>query len=256
MTKTNNEFVRQLKAKYGSEYLSWEKYVHGNKPMKFMHFVEGCRRFFYKQPELILRGQGCPCLKEHRKAEKYRKKLYTKYGDEYKLIGGYTLETDRVTILHNVQGCMKTYNPIARDFFRRDQTCPFCTGYKTSNGEHKIKTLLTDKNIKFEEQYSFKECVYKKQLRFDFALLGERDNVKCLIEFDGKQHFQAVNFFGGEEGFLMQQKRDGIKNNFCSGNSIPLYRIPYYEENNIEGIINDIVEGKESSNQYLINKIN
>ena len=36
---------------------------------------------------------------------------------------------------------------------------------------------------------------------------------------------------GGEE------KRDGIKNNYCKNNNIPLLRIPYWEFNNIEKIL-------------------
>lgn len=50
---------------------------------------------------------------------------------------------------------------------------------------------------------------------------------KYLIEFDGIQHFQSVNYFGGEDGFIKTQKRDAFKNQWCKDNNIPLIRIPY-----------------------------
>lgn len=64
------------------------------------------------------------------------------------------------------------------------------------------------------------------KLRFDFYIKN-----KYIIEYDGKQHFQAIDFFGGEEEFYQRREHDLIKNKYCFDNNIPLIRIPYDAEN-------------------------
>lgn len=66
-----------------------------------------------------------------------------------------------------------------------------------------------------------------------------KDNeLKCLIEFDGEQHFAVVDFFGKETGFAERVYNDAIKNAYCEDNNINLLRIPYWELKNIENILN------------------
>ena len=55
-----------------------------------------------------------------------------------------------------------------------------------------------------------------------------------LIEFDGEQHFEPVEYFGGEEKFLIQKERDKRKNKYCEENNIPLLRIPYLDYQQID----------------------
>ena len=47
------------------------------------------------------------------------------------------------------------------------------------------------------------------------------------IEYQGKQHYEPVEFFGGEEQFLLNQKRDNIKREYCDKNNIPLLELKY-----------------------------
>ncbi|TDM04049.1 DUF2726 domain-containing protein [Macrococcus carouselicus] len=83
-----------------------------------------------------------------------------------------------------------------------------------------------------------------KRLKFDFAIFNKNKELILLIEYDGIQHFQEVGFFGGQDELKIRQYRDEIKNNYCLNNQIPLVRIPYYEEDNIESILknNDILK--------------
>ena len=62
---------------------------------------------------------------------------------------------------------------------------------------------------------------------------------KYLIEYDGEQHFQKNDFFGGEKAFLERQERDLIKTQWCKEHNIPLIRIPYtkYETLYIEDLL-------------------
>ena len=95
-----------------------------------------------------------------------------------------------------------------------------------SFGEEYIQLLLIEHKIDFEPQYSFNDCRYLKVLHFDFAIL-KNGHVLGLIEYDGRQHFESIDFFGGEEEFIKTKKRDEIKNEYCKENKIPLLKIPY-----------------------------
>lgn len=113
--------------------------------------------------------------------------------------------------------------------------CPIC---KQSKGELEIRKYLKEKNIKFEEQKKFKNCKNKRELPFDFYL----PEFNICIEFDGKQHFEVIEKFGGEKEFEKVKLRDEIKNNYCKLNNIRLIRIKYNQ--NIEKKLNSIFKKK------------
>ena len=101
-----------------------------------------------------------------------------------------------------------------------------CGCASKSSSERYIKNLLEELNIKFVEQYSFKDCKDIYSLKFDFAIF-KNNMLLYLIEYDGEQHFRPIEWFGGVENFKKQQRRDSIKNNYCQLHNIPLLRLPY-----------------------------
>ena len=108
--------------------------------------------------------------------------------------------------------------------------CPNCN---QSNGEKTIKKFLTEYNIKFKHQKTFKKCVYKYVLRFDFYL----PDYNLCIEYNGIQHYTPIEFFGGLKKFQINKERFEIKLNFCEKNEIGL-EIIKYDENVIERLTN------------------
>lgn len=96
-----------------------------------------------------------------------------------------------------------------------------------SSMERSIETFLKSLNIKYETQKRFPDCKYHYTLAFDFALYNDSDDLLCLIEYDGRQHFQPVEFFGGEESYTESLERDKIKDDYCKENSIRLIRFDY-----------------------------
>ena len=114
---------------------------------------------------------------------------------------------------------------------------------KTSLGEALIEQYLKSKNILFKKQFSFLNCISEKnaKLFFDFAIFNKVNELKCLIEYDGIQHYYPIDFFGGQEAFEYLQKCDNIKNNFCKNNNIKLYRIKYTDKQSIDKIVADIL---------------
>ena len=115
--------------------------------------------------------------------------------------------------------------------------CQACVNIRY-RGPRVIKEYLDKHNISYQREYKFTNCVYQKQLPFDFAIFDPSGNLKCVIEYDGEQHFKFVkHWHGDEEGFKLQQLRDKIKTDFCKTNHIKLIRIPYIEFDNIEQIL-------------------
>lgn len=105
---------------------------------------------------------------------------------------------------------------------------------RISQGEKQIKDFLDKHNIQYKQEFIFKKLEKK---RFDFYLPKN----KTVIEFDGKQHFEAVKYFGGAENLRKQQERDKQKDEFCARNNIKVLRIPYTEQNNINKILSDFL---------------
>ena len=106
-----------------------------------------------------------------------------------------------------------------------------------SKGELCVKLWLEENNIEYIQQYTFDNCRDKQVLPFDFYL----PTYNSCIEYQGKQHYEAIEYFGGQEKFELQQKHDTIKNEYCKNNGIPLLRIPYYKYNNIEEELNNFL---------------
>ena len=72
--------------------------------------------------------------------------------------------------------------------------------------------------------------------------------LQVAIEFDGAQHFQFIKFFHEtEENFEARKEADKEKNNYCLQHGITLYRIPWYEEDNIPIILTQLFIEKSST---------
>ena len=71
----------------------------------------------------------------------------------------------------------------------------------------------------FKRQITFKDCLSPKgsKLRYDFGIYDKNNNLIGLIEYDGIQHFQPIEYFGGIDAFNYLQECDIIKNNTHKG---------------------------------------
>ena len=108
-----------------------------------------------------------------------------------------------------------------------------------STGEFKISQILSNANISFKKQVTFENCLDKKQLRFDFGVYNDNNQLQYLIEFDGIQHFGFTEGWNDEQNYKDTKRKDSIKNNYCFINQIPLIRIPYYHQNSLS--LNDLL---------------
>ena len=102
----------------------------------------------------------------------------------------------------------------------------------SSRGEIKIHEILEKAELNFFEEYSFPglNSSNGRPLRFDFVIFDDDDNIDFIIEYQGKQHYQAVSKFGGQKGYYQQKYNDDKKRRFCALNNYTLIEIPYTEE--------------------------
>lgn len=62
------------------------------------------------------------------------------------------------------------------------------------------------------------------------------------IEYQGIQHYQSVDFFGGDEAFLYRQKLDERKKNLCAANGMRLIEWPYTDDISVKNLKNKVAE--------------
>lgn len=109
-------------------------------------------------------------------------------------------------------------------------------GCISSQSEFIIASILKDKGINFQKEFTFQDLKSDKKyaLRFDFAIF--KDNcLAYLIEFDGIQHFDINSPFYSESIPINDER----KNQYCLTKGIKLYRINYKQklEEELEEII-------------------
>ena len=63
-----------------------------------------------------------------------------------------------------------------------------------------------------------------------------------LVECQGIQHYEPIEYFGGEEQFKIQQEHDRRKREYAEKKGYKLLEIWYYDFDNIEEILNRELE--------------
>ena len=104
---------------------------------------------------------------------------------------------------------------------------------RASRGEIKIEEILTEAGLNFKMEYIFPDLKSEngRPLRFDFVVFDDDNNIDFIIEYQGRQHYEASSKFGGKRGFFQQQYNDNQKRRFCALHDLRLIEIPYTEEN-------------------------
>lgn len=108
-----------------------------------------------------------------------------------------------------------------------------CGCTKESSGELKIRNILESIDVNFQTQYRVKDKENKIMI-FDFVILDKNNQIISCIEYNGEQHYNPIEFFGGEETFKKQQERDNRKIEYCKEHDIKLLWIPYWKYDEID----------------------
>ena len=103
---------------------------------------------------------------------------------------------------------------------------------RASRGEIRIEEILREAGLNFKMEYVFPDLKSPngRPLRFDFVVFDDDGLIDFIIEFQGKQHYEASSKFGGKKGLYPQQYNDNQKRRFCALHGFTLIEIPYTEE--------------------------
>lgn len=214
--------------------------VFTNFNQKILHHCTIHNEYLYIDPAHALRGQGCKMCKLEKIGNAKRKSV-NDYTRQLHMLNP-NIELDECYVSgnkptrHRCKKCGFRWNPYPCNLLK-DARCPMCESV-SSKGENEISSILDKNNVDYIPQHRFDDCRNIKPLPFDFYIKGKN----TCIEFQGKQHYEPVQFGGiseevANENLIEVRQRDLIKSNFCRSENIRLIVIPYWDFNNIEKIL-------------------
>lgn len=217
--KTTQDFVNELKNISPSIEVLGE-YVKGTIPIQCQCKV--CKHIWNPIPSNLLQGKKCPKCKAVQNGNNKRKSFdqfleqakethFQKYDySKAKYVNNYT----EITIICPIHGEFKQIPYV----HLRGCGCPKC---KQSKGELLIEHLLSEHNVKYSSQFELK--LDNRRIYIDFYL----PEYNVFIEYNGKQHYIPIEYFGEEIRFQQQKFRDQIVRDYCNSNNITLIEIKY-----------------------------
>ena len=220
-------FIKIAANKHNNKYdYSLVEYVNSHTKVKIICPEHGV---FEQIPKDHLKGRGCNSCKYvlmgvllRSNVDEFVKKAKIIHGDKYDY--GQTMYFNNHTKVKIICPEHGGFSQTPNDHLD-GAGCAKCF---ESKGERNIRILLEKNNISYTQEKRFDDCKYKYTLPFDFYL--PKHNI--LIEYDGIQHFESIEHFGGENSLLVNQQNDKIKTDYAITNNIKLIRIKYNE--NIE----------------------
>lgn len=145
----------------------------------------------------------------------------------------------------NYWHCKDIETGVERDVFRGNLTQGLSKGdgSVSSWGQKRINYQLIKNHLSYITEYVFSDLKTNKNgtPRFDFAIINPNNDIYCLIEYDGRQHFSYdKNWKMTEEDFYRLQYTDNLKNQYCNQHNIKLYR--FNKESNLQKQIGQIAK--------------
>lgn len=216
--KTDKQFKHEVYTLVGDEYTILEPYVDAKTKIKVKH--NKCGSAYKVSPNTFLStGRRCPyCFETKKKTDiVFEQEVYSLVGNEYTFLEPYVDAKTKIKVKHNK--CGNVYEAQPTNFIQ-GYRCPYCNSPK---GETIITKLLDTFNIDYEYQKTFDDLKDKSYLSYDFYISDQN----ILIEYQGIQHYQPVDIFGGEDRFINQQKHDQMKLDYAKEHGYNLIAVPY-----------------------------
>lgn len=224
--KTDAQFKHEVYSLVGSEYEFLDSYINSYTKIKVKH--NKCGHTYKVTPGHFLEGSRCPyCAKLSwrnkltKTNNQFQQEVFNLVGNEYTFLDHYVNNDTKIRVKHNK--CGNIYEVRPTDFLSHHTRCPYCYMPKE---EKIISKILNTLNIKYETQKVFPDLKDAQSLSYDFYIPDQ----SILIEYQGIQHYQPVNLWGGEGRFKLQQKHDQMKADYAKNNGYSLIAVPYTED--------------------------
>jgi len=188
---------------------------------------------FWQTPANHLSGKGCYHLSKDKNdknkilsSEQFIEKAKEVHGNKYDYSKvNYVNSSTKVCII-----CHKKdkYGNEHGEFWQKPnkhisakEGCPKCN---YSNLEKEVENLLKKINVSYKKEFTPK---WANKKRYDFCI---EDN-KILIECQGIQHYEPIEYFGGEKEYKKRIKNDKEKKKLAKENG---YKLIYYTEKKLK----------------------
>lgn len=193
-----------------------ENYI--NMRTKIKHKCLKCNLIFISSPKVVKNSViGCPsCSGKIFSFEKYKSLLPSDILLESDFYDG-----SNKKLKHKCLKCGFIWETKPNYIIHMNCGCPKCN---SSKGERKISEILDSLGIDYSLQFSAK--INLINYRFDFYI----PMFNLFIEYDGIQHYEPVEYFGGVDNFNIVKKNDIIKEKWCNDNNYNLLRISYNDD--------------------------
>ena len=241
---TIEEVKNQVYNNSDAELLS-EEYINNSQKLSFKC---RCGNKFKRSYANFIKGSNIcvECSKE-----KMRNKFqftYNEVKNQIELNGCTLLSTSYKNTKSKLLIMCKCGNKFKRtltDFKVSRHQCSECSDSKPATA---IKEYLSKNNVCYNKEQDYEGLIGLNggNLRYDYALL-DNGLTRVIIEYDGEFHFHQ---FYKEQKFDLIKTHDNIKNNFCKNKNIPLIRIPYWEQENLETILDNVLGYFKLSNTF------
>ena len=218
--KTDVRFKKEVFDLVGGEYTFLDQYINSQTKIQVKH--NKCGHIYKVKPNNFLRGYRCPyCNGNAKKTDnQFKREVYALVGSDYIFLDEYVANKIKLRVKH--KKCNNVYKVTPSDFLT-GYRCPFCNSPK---GEVAINKILKSLGIKYEYQKTFNDLRDTQPLSYDFYIPSQA----ILIEYQGIQHYEPVDYFGGEAQFKLQQKHDKLKSDYAKKHGYNLIAIPYTED--------------------------
>lgn len=222
--KKRKSYIQDCKNKFGNkyDYSLIKNYENCNIKVDIICIEHG---IFQQTLRQHLKRTGCPyCAGKKMNTDLFIYKSNEIHNNIYDYsLTEYKRASDKVKITCKEHGVFEQMAYV----HLQGSGCPIC---KNSKGEAKITNILTKNNITYKPEYTFDDCKFKIKLPFDFYI----NEYNLCIEYNGRQHYESIDYFGGEEDFEIRKIRDNIKKEYCINKNINLEIISYEDDIDIK----------------------
>lgn len=159
--------------------------------------------------------------------ENYLKYFYVeKYFDNKDDVFAYTIEKFKDICLMSINGIEKySYTRPSNRWVTEELVYKIC------------KKLFKNKyNVIYQHRPFYLKSNIGGQMSYDIFITG----LNIAIEYQGKQHFEPIDFFGGQKAFENTIQRDKLKKELSIQNNVHLIYINYWEDINEDLIKNKL----------------
>ncbi len=217
--KTSEDFKKEVFDLVGSEYVFLDSYVNTRTKLRVKH--NKCGNVYEVRPNNFLHGNRCPYCSRRKADSQFKQDVFSLVNNDYTFLDTYVNNHTKLRVKHSK--CGNIYEVRPTDFLDHHARCPYCNMPKT---EKIIAKILDTLGIKYEIQKTFDDLRDTQPLSYDFYIPDQN----ILIEYQGLQHYQSINLYGGDDKFKLQQKHDQMKADYAKTHHYNLITVPYTED--------------------------